>query len=515
MWMFRERPHPHSIPAWGATLMLRILGSPRRLCDGWTRREMLRAGGLFGLGLADFLRLADAQASPRQRPQGFGRARSCILLYLYGSPSQLETFDPKPDAPPEIRGELKSIRSALPGLDVCELLPNAAKVMDRVTVVRSLTHPYPIHGAAYALTGVPHIDVPMELNPHDGRHWPFIGSVVDYLGRQGRKPTAVPDNVALPFPFSSQRVGEVARAGPYAAFLGGAYNPVWTTFHGQATRHVVKTLAEQKLDVAEPYMGITPESRFELASATDLPAEITLDRLDRRRSLAEQFDQARRDLGDSAAGRGADRYREMAFGLIGSEKVRTALDLNREPRSLRESYGMTLFGQASLAARRLVEAGSRFVTVIWDEYGLAGSGWDTHWEHYPRMKDELCPGLDMALYGLLSDLDARGLLDETLVLLLSEHGRTPKIQSVKGGGRDHWSQAYSGLLAGGGVARGRVVGKTDKIAGTVAERPVSPKDILATAYHLLGIDPETTLTDRTGRPVPLVADGRVLPEVLA
>ncbi len=527
--------------------MLRILGSPRRLCDGWTRREMLRAGSLFGLGLADWLRLACkpeaqaqepafarasgfktlTQASPQPRLQHFGRARSCILLYLYGSPSQLETFDPKPDAPLEIRGELKSIRSALPGLDVGELLPNAAKVMDRVTVIRSVTHPYPIHCAAFALTGVPNIDIPMELNPRDSRHWPFIGSVVDYLSRRSefsnRTPNSelrtansrVPNNIALPFPFSSQRVGEVARAGPYAAFLGGAHNPVWTTFHGQATRNVIKTLAEQKLDVAEPYMGITPDSRFELASATDLPAEITLDRLDRRRSLVEQFDAARRDLGATEAGRGADRYREMAFRLIGSEKVRTALDLSREPRSLRESYGMTLFGQAALAARRLVEAGSRFVTVIWDEYGLAGSGWDTHWEHYPRMKNELCPGLDMALFGLLRDLEARGLLDETLVLLLSEHGRTPKIQSAKGGGRDHWSQAYSCLLAGGGVARGRVVGKTDKIAGTVAERPVSPKDILATAYHLLGIDPETTLTDRTGRPVPLVAEGHVLPEVLA
>jgi hypothetical protein len=497
--------------------MLRILGSPRKLCDGWTRREMLRAGGLsfFGLSLADFLRLTDAQASPHQRPRNFGKAKSCILLFLYGSPSQLETFDPKPDAPPEIRGELKSIRSALPGLDVCELLPNAAKVMDRVTTIRSLTHPYPIHGVAYALTGVPQIDVPMELNPRDGRHWPFLGSVVDYLGRRDGKKTAVPTNVALPFPFSSQRVGEVARAGPYAAFLGGAYNPVWTTFQGEATRRVVKTLQEQKLDVAEPYMGIGPDGRFELASATDLPSEITLDRLDKRRSLIEQLDQARRDLGDTDAGRGADRYREMAFGLINSEKVRTALELNREPQSLRESYGMTLFGQAALAARRLVEAGSRFVTVFWDEYGLAGSGWDTHWEHYPRMKNELCPGLDRALFGLIEDLDGRGMLDETLVLLLSEHGRTPKLQNVNGGGRDHWAQAYSAVMAGGGVARGRVVGKTDKIAGTVAERPVSPKDVLATTYHLLGIDPETTLTDRTGRPVPLVAEGRVLPEVLA
>src|SRR5581483_3250432 len=287
-----------------------------------------------------------------------------------------ETFDMKPDAPAEIRGEFKPIRSRLPGLDVGELLPNAAQVMDRVTVVRSLTHPYPIHGVAYALTGVPQIDVPMELNPRDGRHWPFIGSVVDYVTRQGKgagaRPPAVPTNIALPFHFSSRRSGEVARAGPYAAFLGGAYNPLWTEFHGTATRHIVKTLQQQTLDVPEPYVGITPESRFELATATDLPADVTLDRLDRRRSLLQQYDQGRRDLEQSAAGRSLDHYRRMAYSLIGSEKVRQALDLGREPLALRESYGMTLFGQASLVARRLVEAGSRFVTVFWDEYGLAG-----------------------------------------------------------------------------------------------------------------------------------------------
>jgi hypothetical protein len=502
--------------------MLRILGSPKRFCDGLTRRDMLVAGGLglFGLGLPDLLR---AEEERRSQPTGvragksFGKAKSCILLFLYGSPSQLETFDMKPDAAPEIRGEFKPIKSRLPGLDVCELLPNAAKVMDKVTVLRSLTHPYPIHGVAYATTGVPMIDVPMELNPHDGRHWPFIGSVVEYLaaGKKGARPDAVPTNIGLPWAFSTQRVGEVARAGPYAAFLGGAYNPIWTTFKGKATRTWTKTLQDQKFEGGEPYMGITPESRFELATATDLPTEITLDRLDRRRSLVEQLDGARRLRDDSAAGRQLDRYREMAYGLIGSEKVRSALDINREPLKLRESYGMTVFGQAALAARRLVEAGSRFVTVFWDEYGLAGSGWDTHWDHYPRMRQELLPGFDMALYGLLNDLDGRGLLDETLVLVLSEHGRTPKIANVKGGGRDHWSQCYSALMAGGGIARGRIIGKSDKIAGTVAERPISPKDVLATTYHLLGLDPETLLTDRTNRPVPLVQNASVITEALA
>jgi hypothetical protein len=484
---------------------------------------MLYAGGLslFGLGLSDYFRLADAAVSPAGRSVGFGRAKACILLYLYGAPSQLELCDMKPDAPMEIRGELRPIRSNLPGCDVCELLPNLAQVMDRMTVVRSMTHPYPIHGVAYALTGVPQIDVPMELNPRDARHWPFIGSVVDYVHRNlapstaGRRRRGVPDNIALPFPFSSQRVGEVPRAGPYAAFLGNAYNPIWTEFRGRATRTIVKTLADQRLETLEPYVGITPESRFELASATSLGADITLDRLNRRRSLVEQFERGRREQDARGAGQSLDRYRDMAYQLIGSERVQAALDLDREARRLRESYGMTIFGQAALTARRLVEAGSRFVTVFWDEYGLAGSGWDTHWEHYPRMKNELMPGLDMALSGLIRDLDARGLLEDTLVLCLSEHGRTPRLSTARGGGRDHWSQVYTCLFAGGGIARGRVVGRSDRHAASVADRPVSPKDVLATVYHLLGINPHTLLSDRTGRPVPLVAEGNVVAEMLA
>ena len=496
--------------------MLRILGSSKRLCTGLTRREMLRAGGLslFGLGLADYFRLNELQASPKKLHASFGKAKACILLYLYGSPSQVETFDMKPAAPVEVRGEFKPIPSSLRGLSVCELLPNLAREMHRVTVLRSVTHPYPIHGVAYATTGVPAIDVPMELNPRDARHWPYIGCVVDYLTRTAVQHRDIPTNIALPFPFSTRRVGEVARAGPYAAFLGSAYNPVWTEFHGQGTRNWVKTLQEQKFDGLEPYMGITPESHFELATATELPAEITLDRLNRRRSLVDQFDLSRRDLQNGDGGSAHDQYRRMAYDLIGSAKIRSALDIQREPRHVRESYGMTLFGQSALAARRLVEAGSRFVTVIWDEYGLAGSGWDTHWDHYPRMRNELLPGFDMGFAGLLRDLDSRGMLDETLVLCLSEHGRTPKMQNVKGGGRDHWSQCYSAVMAGGGVARGRIVGKSDKIGGTVAERPISPKEILATTYHLLGIDPETTIRDRTHRPMPLV-QAAAMPEVLA
>jgi hypothetical protein len=404
---------------------------------------------------------------------------------------------------------LGAIRSRLPGYLVGELLPHTAQVLDRLTVLRSLTHAYPIHGAAYALTGTPAIDVPMELNPRDPRHHPFIGSVVAFLDRANRP---VPTNLALPFPFSTQRTGEVHRAGPYAAFLGAAYNPIWTTFRGTATGKMTKTLNDTTLEVDEPYIGITPESRFELQ---DQSGEIRLDRLERRRSLLQQFEDRRRDLDRTEAGLSLDRHRAMAVELMRSTKIREALNLSQESRSLRESYGMSLFGQGCLAARRFVEAGSRFVSVFWDEYGLAGSAWDTHWDHYNRMSKELCPGFDRAFSGLIRDLEARGLLDETLVVCVSEHGRTPKLNKAKGAGRDHWSQAYSAVLAGGGIAAGRVIGKTDAIAGSVTERPLSPKDILATMYHLLGIDPHTLIEDRTGRPSELVPGGQVITEALA
>jgi hypothetical protein len=463
--------------------------------------------------LPELLR-AEAQGAAADRPSSFGRAKSVILLHLYGSPSQLEWVDPKPEAPQEVRGELGAIESALPGCLVGELFPHVAKVMDRVTVLRSLTHPYPIHGVAHALTGVPSIDVAMELSPRDPRHWPFIGSVVDYLESQQSRPRDVPRNVALPFPFSSQRVGEVPRAGPYAAFLGRQYDPVWTHFVGQATRGIEKTLRDMKYTDNDPYIGSAPDSYFEIPAATRLQPDVTLDRLQRRRSLLQQLDAARAQLAESPAGRELDRFQQMAYDFLQSEALRRALDIRREDDATRELYGHTLFGQACLAARRLVEAGSRVVTVFWDEYGLAGSAWDTHWNHYPRMRIELAPGFDRAWFGLISDLDRRGLLDATLVVCTSEHGRTPRVKNIEGGGRDHWSRVYSSMIAGGGVKRGAVVGASDKHGSDVAERPISPKDLLATIYHLLGIDHHTLLRDRLGRPLPLV-EGEVIGDALA
>jgi uncharacterized protein (DUF1501 family) len=208
--------------------------------------------------------------------------------------------------------------------------------------------------------------------------------------------------------------------------------------------------------------------------------------------------------------RDLDRRQSLAFGLLNSPKIRTALDLGREPDRLRRAYGMTLFGQGALQARRLVEAGCRFVTVIWDEYGQLNAGWDTHVDRKNRMKDDLLPGLDLAFSALVEDLEQRGLLDETLVLVMNEMGRTPRLE---GDGRGHWGRAYTNFFAGGGTARGRVVGKTDSIGAVPVERPVSAKDVLATIYHLLGIDPHTTTIDRLERPVPLVA-GSVIREML-
>jgi hypothetical protein len=321
--------------------------------------------------------------------------------------------------------------------------------------------------------------------------------------------------VALPFPFSSQRTGEVHRAGPYAAFLGSEYNPIWTEFVGQATRSVVKKLGDVRLDCHDPYLGCTRDSHFQLSSATRQP-ELTIDRIQVRRSLLEQFDDSRRHLEESAAGRSLTSFQRLAYSLVSSRRVADALDVRREPDSTRDLYGMSLFGQSCLAARRMVEAGTRLVSVFWDEYGLAADAWDTHFYHYPRMQDQLLPQFDKAYSGLILDLERRGLLDDTLVVCISEHGRTPKIDNVAGGGRDHWSRAYSALFAGGGMARGRVVGATDRYASDVTDLPVSPKDILATMYYALGIDPASALSDRSGRKVPLVPEeSRVVAEMFA
>lgn len=501
--------------------MLRILGSRKRLCDGITRREAMRIGGLgvCGLGLNGLLAAESQAAGITSDARTFGKAKRCILLFLYGSPSQLETFDMKPDAPVEIRGTMKPISSSIPSLPVCELLPETAKIMDRTTVVRSVTHPFPLHGVAFATTGVPAIDVPMELNPYDTRHQPYFGSVLEYFDRQKRRgaiPKA-PQNVALPFPFSSMRSDQPFRAGPYAAFLGSSYNPIWTEFLGKGTKTVTKARDNGKYSFTgpEPYIGCTRDSHFRLSATNPLPG-MSIDRLNRRRSLLSQFEQKRADLEASASGKSLTQFQKMAFSMVTSPKVGDALDVRKESNATRDLYGMTLFGQSCLAARRLVESGTRLVSVFWDEYGLAGDAWDTHFDHFNRMENQLMPPFDRAYSGLIRDLESRGMLDDTLVVCLSEHGRTPKINKAVGGGRDHWSRAYSAIFAGGGIAKGKVIGATDKYASDVTERPISPKDLLATMYHLLGINPENRIPDRTNREHPLLPEqSAVIPEMLA
>ena len=507
--------------------MLNILGSEKRLCNGVTRRDVLRVGGLgaVGLGLNQLLE-AEAATKLTSSSSTFGKAKRCILLFLYGSPSQLETYDMKPAAPIEIRGTMKPIRSSLSSVPVCEHLPETAKIMDRTCVVRSCVHKHPIHGVAYATTGIPSIDVNMELNPFDPAHHPFFGSVVEYFDRKSRKaapkaggprPTGSIQNVALPFPFSSQRTDQPLRAGPYAAYLGSSYNPIWTEFRGKGTKTVLKSRANGQFTFhgPEPYIACDKNTHFELAATGQLPG-MNLNRLDRRRSLLKQFDDKRKYFDKTSAGKSLSEFQQMAFSLVTSPSVRKALDVRKEKQSTRDLYGMTLFGQSCLAARRLLESGTRLATVFWDEYGLAGDAWDTHFDHYNRMENQLLPPFDRAYSGLIRDLEARGMLDDTLVVCLSEHGRTPKINKAKGGGRDHWARAYSSIFAGGGIAKGKVIGATDKHASDVADRPVSPKDLLATMYHLLGIDPHSRLPDKTGRPVPLLPEeSAVVPEMLA
>lgn len=492
--------------------MLSILGNPKKLCGGMTRRDWIRVGalGLSGVTLSQLTALQQASAG---EGSSFGKAKGVILIHLYGAPSQLEWADPKPDAPADIRGELGSIKSSLPGCDVCELMPNFAKVVDRCTVLRSMTHQHPIHGVAYALTGTPTIDVAMELSPRDARHYPFFGSVVERVEQD--QPREIPSNLVLPWRFSSKRKGEVSRAGPYAGYLGPQFDPLFLEHVGEANRGYIKTLNTQKYEDHDPYVGLKDGSYFVTPGASALAADMTLDRLNSRRSLLDQFNDVRQQLGSSQTGRAMTKHQAAAWSLIESTKLTEALDLRREQTQNRELYGSTLFGQSLLAARRLIEAGGRVVTVFWDEFGLAGSGWDTHWDHYGRMKNELCPGFDTGFYGLITDLDQRGLLDDILVVCTSEHGRTPKISPAGvGAGRDHWARAYTSLMAGAGVKRGCVVGQTDRTGGDVADRPISPKDLLATMYHLLGVDHRQMIPDRTGRPLSLV-EGEVIHEALS
>ena len=494
--------------------MLHLTGSRKQLCNGVTRRDLLHIGGIGALGLSA------AGASPRASAKDArqGSAKACIFVFLFGSPPQHETFDPKPLAAPEIQGEMQAIDTAVPGLQIGEGLPQIARIANKLTVVRSMTHEYPIHCCAYVMSGMPTYSIPLETAPRDPQHWPYIGSVVDYLdGRtaEGRSP-AMPRNIGLPWRFCSKGTSPT-QAGPYGAFLGNGLDPFWTDFQGAGTVIVPKLNADsQTEEVRDPHAGIEATAKFQLSEGCQLPSELSTQRFDARRHLLQQFDTTRPWLDRAAEWGNYDDHQQRAFSLIGSNRMRDALDVGRESQAQRERYGMSLFGQSCLAARRLVEAGARFVSVFWDPFGPHGASvWDTHSNHFPRLKNYLLPVFDQSYSALITDLDERGMLDETLVLCTSEHGRTPQIDSKPiGGARHHWSRAYSSVFAGGGMARGKVVGQTDAIGGDVVDTPISPKDMQATAYSLLGFDEHATVPDQQGRPHPIAGDGRVRRELL-
>jgi hypothetical protein len=492
--------------------MLQIPGSRKQLCNGVTRRDLLHIGGISALGLG-------AGSNPVQAASNgaSGRAKSCIFVFLFGSPPQHETFDPKPYAPAEIQGEMKAISTVVPGLQIGEGLPQIAGMADRLTVVRSMTHQYPIHCCAYVMSGMPTYSIPLETSPRDPQHWPFMGSVVDYLDgqRTGQRSPSLPRNIGLPWRFCSKG-SSTTQAGPYGAFLGNGYDPFWTDFNDQGTVVVPKLAAGQAESVLDPHAGIKRTAEFQLSEGCQLPQEMSPHRFDARVHLLQQFDTARPMLDRAAEIGNYNDHQQRALSMIGSNQIRKALDVGHETDAMRDRYGMTLFGQSMLAARRLVEAGARFVSVFWDPFGPHGASvWDTHSNHFPRLKNYLLPVFDQSYSALITDLDDRGMLDETLVLCTSEHGRTPQIDSGPvGGARHHWSRAYSSVFAGGGMARGRVVGETDAIAGDVVDTPISPKDMQATAYHLLGFDETATIPDPQGRPHPIAGDGRVRPELL-
>lgn len=487
--------------------MLRLLGNRKRLCDGLTRRDLIQAGGwgLLGLGADPF------QTARAASTNSTGRAKNVILLFLYGGASQLDTFDPKPNAPEDIRGPHGTRATRLPGVRISEHLPLLADRLDKVTLVRSMSHPYPIHGVAYAVTGIDKVDVPMELNRSDTRHWPYFGSALDYLDdvdHPDRRRPAVPRTIHLPW-VQSSRSAPHQRAGLFGGFLGPRYNPVVAEFRGQASN-------PDTYRPNDPYGGVGPNASFQIAD-TALPDDLTLDRLSQRLSLVEQFDAQRQHLEASSAGMSLSRSRQMALSVTMSPRLRNALDLDQEPERVRRRFGYHLFGQAALQARRLIEAGSRVVSVFWDEFGQSCGSWDTHNKQASRLKNELCPGFDQAFTALYDDLAQRGMLDDTLLLVMTEHGRTPRAERGPDGGGDgrgHWSSAYSCLFAGAGIAQGRVIGASDAQAAHVADRPVSPKDVLCTLYHLLGVDPHRMIPDRLNRPLPLVASGAIVPEML-
>lgn len=449
----------------------------------FSRRHLLKIGGLglLGLNMPTLLRAAEQGTLP-------GKAKQVIFLFQFGGPSHLDTFDMKPDAPEEYRGPLKPISSVIPGLPVCEHFPELAKRMDRFTLIRSMTHTMKNHNSAayYALTGhaPPSDDQRLRDSPD---LFPAYGSVVDHVApSQGELPTFV----AYPHVIADGSI----TPGQHASFLGKKHDPFF-------------------------FREDPNQDNFRLPELS-LPGDLQLERMLRRRELQQLVDQQARLLDHSVMVRGFDDYYEKAIAMLTSQQVRSAFDLESEPVELRERYGRTTYGQSCLLARRLVEAGVKFVTVYFSEsiggQSTTRGGWDTHGFNKTRMFEIIDkyhhPITDQTLPALIDDLEERGLLDETLVIWVGEFGRTPKINKEQS--RDHWPQCYTALLAGGGVKRGFTYGASDTHGMYPAEHPVRPEDLAATMYQLLGIDPETEVHDRGNRPL-AISSGKPVQAIIA
>ena len=475
--------------------MLQILGRTHRCCGGFSRRDLLHAAGAGLLGVNLPRVWAAEQIAPTQR----ARAKSVLFMFLFGGPSQLETLDMKPEAPEGIRGPFKPIASRTPELRICEHLPRMAQISDRFAVVRTVTHPQNDHNAChYIQTGRPMPVAPRGAAGVDAtdKDWPAIGSVVEYLDQRsaGERLPEMPSYVYVP-----NRLGHIQgydRLGQYAGWLGRGYNALATEIRKRDGKDnpYFRECSDEELDFR--LKGLEPQ------------ADVTLDRLNGRLSLLEQFDATRRAIDRSAATADLDRMRERALALLTSPRIREAFDIRQEPAKLRDRYGRRLFGQSALLGRRLIEAGARFVTVLWD--CPDGYSWDSH-VHSDDVKQHLLPGWDQTFSALLTDLDERGLLDETLVVCLGEMGRTP--QGNARWGRNHWGYCFPAVLAGAGIRGGTVYGRSDAHAAFPAAHPVSPEDLAATIFYALGIDPELRIPDAQGRPTPLVERGRPLVEL--
>jgi hypothetical protein len=477
--------------------MVTMLGSPRLCCDGVTRRETLKAGALSLLGgffnLPSLLALEQAGRVSGRR----GRARSVILLYLQGGPATQDMFDLKPDAPSGIRSEFRPAPTSAPGIRICDQLPRMARWIHKAVIVRSVFHNGGCHNNLPMYTGYdvppPDIDSARASDP------PSMGSVCAYLERH---PGIVPPYIFLPCPLGW---GEFKRKPGFGAgFLGQRYEPLCTECVASVD-HPPDRPGDMQPIRGEPFFG-----------AMSLPEDLTLDRLNTRRGLLEQVDGHRRHAETQLRSQVFGRQQQLAFELLTSAQIRSAFDLKQEPARLRERYGRTLFGSSALLARRLVERGARFVNVSWDNFSnrfqVTQQVWDTHERNFPILRDSHLPQLDQTYSALMEDLEQRGLLDETLVVLMGEMGRTPRINA--NGGRDHWTFCYSVLLAGAGVRGGSVYGASDAQAAFVRDRPAHIRDICASIYHCLGIDPALTVYDHGRRPIPIAHGGQPLTDVL-